>query len=147
MIAAESASAETGLIEISNVVSGMRFKRRGTPGLQEMGNKKYQRIWKVVTLIPPGKVASYGQVADLSGLPANARLVSRALKSAPEDLELPWHRVVNAHLRISFPYATPGYLEQRRRLAAEGVLFRGRRIDRECHWRPDLSVLLWQLEG
>jgi methylated-DNA-protein-cysteine methyltransferase-like protein len=112
-----------------------------------MGNRKYQKIWKVVTLIPPGSVASYGQVADLAGLPANARLVSRALKAAPGDLGLPWHRVVNARLQISLPYATPAYIEQRQRLTAEGVRFRGRQIDRACHWTPELSVLLWQLDG
>ena len=48
-----------------------------------MHNANYQKIWKVVTLIPEGRVASYGQVADLAGLPGRARLVSRALQAAP----------------------------------------------------------------
>ena len=96
-----------------------------------MHNAKYQKIWKVVTLIPKGAVASYGQVADLAGLPGNARLVSRALRSAPAESEVYWHRVVNAQRRISFPFASPGYIRQKALLVSEGVKFSGRTINRE----------------
>lgn len=112
-----------------------------------MYNANYQKIWTVVTLIPKGAVASYGQVADLAGVPGNARLVSRALRSAPADSALPWHRVVNAQRRISFPFASPGYIRQKELLVSEGVRFVGRTIDRQQLWQPDLALLLWELDG
>ncbi len=52
----------------------------------------YQRIWRTVQAIPEGRVASYGQIADLAGLPRRARLVGRALGEVPDDLTVPWHR-------------------------------------------------------
>ena len=112
-----------------------------------MHNANYQKIWKVVTLIPKGAVASYGQVADLAGLPGRARLVSRALRAAPDAAALPWHRVVNAQRRISFPFASPGYLRQKELLVSEGIRFAGRTVDRQQLWRPDLALLLWGLDG
>ncbi|MGS0725371.1 MGMT family protein, partial [Shewanella sp. 0m-11] len=52
------------------------------------------QIWHIVSMIPEGKVCSYGKVADLAGLPGRARYVSKALKLAPDELNLPWHRVI-----------------------------------------------------
>ena len=112
----------------------------------DMHNPNYQKIWKVVTLIPEGAVASYAQVADLAGLPGNARLVSRALRSAPAEAGLPWHRVINAQRRIAFPFARPGYIRQKQLLVNEGVCFSGRTIDRRHLWQPDLSLMLWELD-
>lgn len=112
-----------------------------------MHNANYQKIWKVVTLIPQGAVASYGQIADLAGLPGSARLVGRALRAAPEDSALPWHRVINAQRRISFPFATPGYIRQKALLTGEGIRFSGRTVNREHLWQPDLALLLWELDG
>ncbi len=109
-------------------------------------NSKYQRIWQVIGLIPQGKVASYGQVADLAGLPGNARLVSKALKHAPTELRLPWFRVVNSQRKISFPFATPMYQKQKSYLASEGVVFTGRTISKENLWQPDVATLLFSLD-
>ncbi len=111
-----------------------------------MSNPHYKRIWKVVSLIPEGQVCSYGIIADLAGMPGRARLVSKALKAAPVDLHLPWHRVINAQRTISFPAASPGYKKQHERLAEEGILFSGKRIDKHHLWQPDLATLLWQLD-
>ncbi len=111
-----------------------------------MSNENYQKIWRVVTLIPAGKVASYGMVADLAGLPGRARLVGRALRSAPPALELPWHRVINARRQISFEPGSASYRRQKALLAAEAVIFSGKSIPLESLWRPDSSVLLWQLD-
>ena len=112
-----------------------------------MQKAKYQKIWKVVTLIPKGAVASYGQVADLAGLPGHARLVSRALRAAPVESGVCWHRVINAQRRISFPFASPGYIRQKALLVSEGVKFSGRTVNKEHLWQPDLSLLLWRLDG
>lgn len=71
--------------------------------------------------IPAGKVIAYGQLAAAAGLPGAARLVGRVLGELPEDSQLPWHRVVNAQGKISLPPDSPGFIEQERRLRAEGV--------------------------
>lgn len=89
-----------------------------------------QRIWRVVADIPPGRVASYGQVADLAGLPGGARRVGRCLSRLPAGTRLPWHRVVNATGGISLPGAA-GH-RQRQRLMDEGVAFEGDRVNLHC---------------
>ena len=81
------------------------------------------RVLHLVDLIPPGKVASYGQIARLAGRPRNARLVGRILGSAPEAVHYPCHRVVTATGRL-----VPGWGKQADLLKAEGVAFRD-----ECH--------------
>ena len=99
-------------------------------------------IYAVVAAIPPGRVATYGQVAALAGLPGRARLVGYALHGLPEGHDLPWQRVVNASGRVS-PRARPGADDyQRHLLEAEGVVFddRGRVRLREFRWDPDAPV-------
>jgi methylated-DNA-protein-cysteine methyltransferase related protein len=86
----------------------------------------YQKIYDVVRRIPPGRVATYGQVATLAGLPGHARQVGYALHALPENSTIPWHRVVNARGGIS-PRAVPGAeLVQRQLLAREGVRLNAR---------------------
>lgn len=86
----------------------------------------YERIYDVVRQIPVGRVATYGQVAALAGLPRRARLVGYALHALPETTTLPWHRVVNARGALSLERrAVGGGLVQRFRLEAEGVEFDG----------------------
>ena len=88
---------------------------------------KAERIWQVVASIPSGRVASYGQIATLAGLPGYARFVGTTLGKLPRDTNLPWHRVVNASLQIA-PRNSQRMLEQKRRLRDEGVIFRGNRV-------------------
>lgn len=107
-----------------------------------------ERIWRVVASIPPGEVESYGGVARRAGLPRRARLVGRALKAAPDELRLPWHRVVNAAGRISFPEGSAAHALQCSRLEAEGVQFRGATVVRAARRAPgDLDALLWAPPG
>ena len=82
------------------------------------------RIWQVVALIPPGRVATYGDVARQAGLPGAARRVGAALRGLPPDTRIPWHRVINAQGRISLPAGSASQYTQRERLEAEGVVFR-----------------------
>lgn len=94
-----------------------------------------ERIWQVVASIPPGKVATYGQVAELAGLPGSARRVGRALAALPSGSRLPWHRVVNASGRSSLPAV--GARRQRQLLRDEGVALSGQRIDfKRFRWQP-----------
>ena len=82
-------------------------------------------------MIPKGKVASYGQIARLAGMPSHARYVGRTLSQLPARTRLPWHRVVNASLHIS---ERPGAERQAQRLRAEGVELIGQRVPRGHHW-------------
>jgi methylated-DNA-protein-cysteine methyltransferase-like protein len=54
------------------------------------------RIWQVVALIPEGKVATYGDIAQQAGMPGAARRVGLALKRLPKETTIPWHRIINA---------------------------------------------------
>src|SRR5580700_1349163 len=91
-------------------------------------NPAIQAIWDVVCAIPRGQVSTYGAVARAAGLPGRARLAGFALKVAPRELHLPWHRVVGAGGRIAFPKSSREHLEQARRLRAEGVVVRKGRV-------------------
>lgn len=64
-------------------------------------NELQRQILDVVALIPFGKVATYGQIAKLAGLPKHARLVGTVLKNLDEGSQLPWHRVINSQGKVS----------------------------------------------
>ena len=97
-----------------------------------------ERIWQVVASIPEGAVATYGQVAELAGLPGQARQVGGVLAALPHNSRLPWHRVINAQGRISLP--EPGARRQRELLHTEGVVWHGDRIDLKRYgWHPDAT--------
>ncbi|MEK6571496.1 MAG: MGMT family protein [Bacteroidota bacterium] len=89
----------------------------------------YQTIWDVVRLIPKGKVATYGDIANLCGLIDQARLVGYALHSIPANSNVPWHRVINSKGRISLPKVSGQYESQKRLLEKEGVVFVRDKID------------------
>ena len=111
----------------------MRFDRP-TPRLSAFDREaRRERIWDLVARIPPGRVATYGDIALAAGLPRGARQVGLALRSCPAQLELPWHRVLAAGGRIALP-GNRGQ-EQRLRLEYEGVPFAGARVRLElCRW-------------
>ena len=92
-----------------------------------------ERITSIVAMIPAGRVATYGQIAALAGMPRHARLVGRTLRELPSGSKLPWFRVVNASLRISRRTGGSENL-QRRRLEAEGVEFIGERVAAAHRW-------------
>ena len=85
--------------------------------------KRYDLIRDVVRRIPRGRVATYGQVAELAGLEGHARQVGYALHTLPESSDVPWHRVVNARGEISPRGAGDSHELQRMLLEAEGVVF------------------------
>ncbi len=91
-------------------------------------NPSYEMIWQAVAAIPAGKVATYGQVAEMAGLPGSARLVGRCLSQLPRDTQLPWFRVINASGKISLPVGSEGYLKQVAYLQEEGVVVMNGRI-------------------
>lgn len=106
------------------------------------GSDSYQRIYAVVRRIPHGRVATYGQVAALAGLPRQPRLVGYAMHSLPNGTAVPWHRVINAQGRVSLRSGDGGgSVAQRVLLEAEGVEFDAAgRISLVRHgWKPRRS--------
>ena len=94
----------------------------------------FERVYAAVRAIPRGRVATYGQVARLVGVPRGARAVGWALRvlDPRRTRAVPWHRVVGAGGRISLR-AGLGPVLQRERLQKEGVGFRAGRVDLRRH--------------
>lgn len=82
---------------------------------------KDEKIWQVVLAIPAGKVAGYGQVAEMAGLGRQARYIGRALGKLPKGHSVPWYRVIRSNGQIAFPEGSDRYREQVSLLEAEGV--------------------------
>lgn len=97
----------------------------------------YALVYETVLEIPAGKVATYGQIAKLLGLPNHARHVGFALSALDNDTCVPWFRVVNAkgetHIRHG---GAPSF--QRELLASEGIVFndKGRISLKQFQWCP-----------
>jgi methylated-DNA-protein-cysteine methyltransferase related protein len=109
------------------------------------GSDRAARITAVVRDIPPGRVASYGQVAEIAGIPRGARQVGYTLRQLPDGHDVPWYRVVQSAGTLAFVAGTPQFDLQRKRLALEGVEVVAGRIDmRRYRWQPDLDELLWK---
>jgi len=89
------------------------------------------RIERAIRAIPRGKVSTYGGVAKMAGYADAARMVARVLR---RGFGLPWQRVLGAGGQIKL--TGDSAIEQRLRLEAEGVRFRGRKVDmRACEWK------------
>jgi methylated-DNA-protein-cysteine methyltransferase-like protein len=99
----------------------------------------FDRVYRVVALIPAGRVASYGQIAALLGHPRSARTVGWALNSlsSQQARTIPWQRVINSAGRISFARLDLGIDLQRQLLEGEGVVFNERGL-------VDLAKYGWQ---
>ena len=113
------------------------MKSRAAAGDQQR-SRRYQRIYAVVRCVPRGRVATYGQVAELAGLGGHARQVGYALHALDAESAVPWQRVINARGEVS-RRSEPGMDRlQRGMLEAEGIQFDARgRVDLACfRWRP-----------
>ena len=95
-------------------------------------NPALEAIWHVVCAIPRGQASTYGAVARAAGLPGRARQAGFALKMAPREMNLPWHRVVGAGGRIVFPKSSRQHGEQARRLRAEGIVVKDGRVQKSA---------------
>jgi methylated-DNA-protein-cysteine methyltransferase related protein len=98
----------------------------------------YDMIHRIVSSIPRGRVATYGQIADLAGMPGQPRRVGYALSALPDGSAVPWQRVVNAKGEISLRAHSGAENLQRKLLRAEGVVFdrKGRISMERFQWRP-----------
>jgi len=93
---------------------------------------------RLIKAIPRGKVATYGQIAYMTGLHPSVRRVVWILHSCSEKEDLPWHRVVNRKGEISLKPGA-GYEKQKELLKQEGIIF-------DVKDRIDLDRFLWELD-
>lgn len=100
-----------------------------------MATSFQHQVKEIIKSIPKGKVATYGQIATFAGNPRAARQVVRALHSCSDSDNLPWHRVINRHGRISLK-PNLGYEIQKGRLEEEGIEF-------DENDTVDLNRFLW----
>ena len=97
----------------------------------------YDKIYEVVKRIPAGKVATYGQVAEIAGLPRQARLVGYTLHNLKADSDIPWQRVINSKGEIS-NYGELEWTQYHRiLLESEGIIFL-------VNNRINLKIYRWQ---
>ena len=111
-----------------------------SPSTAKSTGKGWHPVYRVVRRIPPGWVATYGQVAALAGMPGAARQVGWALSALKEEDDVPWHRVINARGEIS-PHGVHEEVDlQRALLEAEGIELNARgKIDlRRYAWEPGI---------
>ncbi|MFC2031751.1 MGMT family protein [Chloroflexota bacterium] len=97
----------------------------------------FEQVYQVVRVIPPGRVATYGQIARLLGAPRGARTVGWAMRGLPEGSDVPWQRVINARGAVSWAPNRSGAAIQQALLQEEGVVF-----DEDGH--VDLQVFGWE---
>jgi methylated-DNA-protein-cysteine methyltransferase-like protein len=103
-------------------------RKRADKRPSDQPSKMRMRIEAAIRRIPKGKVSTYGAIARAAGLPGAARLVAQVLH---RGFNLPWQRVLGAGGEIKL--RGDSAIEQRLRLEAEGVRFRGRRVDMKAH--------------
>ena len=96
-----------------------------------------ERILYCVAAIPHGRVATYGQIANLAGLPGYARHVGSVLKNLPKDSKIPWHRVINGQGKIPFQAGSENFRRQQNSLQEENItVLKGRISLRQFRWAP-----------
>ena len=88
-----------------------------------------RRIYEAVKKIPRGKVATYGQVAEMAGNKKMARAVGNALHKNPDPEKIPCYRVVNAKGELAGEFAFGGEGAQARLLQADGIAVVDGRVD------------------
>ena len=101
-------------------------------------NELHRQILEVIALIPYGKVATYGQIAKLAGLPKHARLVGYVLKHLDKNSEIPWYRVINSQGKISvIRIDENGSNIQQSLLEQEGIYLLNGKVNLEIFgWQP-----------
>ncbi len=96
-----------------------------------------KKVLSTIKKIPKGKVATYAQIAKLAGKPQGVRGVVWILHSSSATQDLPWHRVINAKGKISFPEMSESWIRQRGLLIKEGIEFSEGEV-------VDLKVFQWK---
>jgi len=131
MVRDDAAKSSEGAV-ISETSGTTRDTHEGADG---EAVRPFERVYRCVVRIPKGRVATYGQIADLAEV-ATARVVGFALGALAPDSPVPWQRVVNAKGEIRLGSSPGAQSEQRRRLEEEGAVFlpNGRVDLAACRW-------------
>jgi methylated-DNA-protein-cysteine methyltransferase-like protein len=120
-----------------------RSREREKPRHESTGRKQgfFDRVYALVSRIPYGRVATYGQIARMLGAPRAARIVGWAMHDNPHGSRVPCHRVIQRGGTCSPNFHIGDPEAQRRLLEEEGVQFLlGGRVDLEVHqWRPEMG--------
>ena len=97
----------------------------------------YEQVWQWVHQVPHGRVATYGQIAKLAGIPRNSRQVGYVLRNLDND-SIPWFRVVNSKGEISSRNTSDSEMIQQEALLGENVEFdqQGRISLARFGWQP-----------
>ncbi len=90
--------------------------------------ESHRSILLTIASVPAGKISTYGQIATLAGQPGKARFVGHILKNLPRDSRIPWHRIINAQGKSSFPVNSDRYQKQIALLEAEGIVIKNHKI-------------------
>ena len=125
---------------LPSALSHTKLKRRILRDGANPNQLRDEAFRRAILAIPPGKVSTYGKVAEAAGYPLYHRAVARLLRTDTPDL-LPWHRVVGAGGEIKL--RQDGSEEQRQRLLMEGVGFHNERVDMKTH---EHRFRLWEKE-
>ena len=104
--------------------------------MKEQVKSRYDQVYELVRLIPPGRVATYGQIAAYVDR-CTPRMVGYALAASPPDQDVPWHRVINSQGMVSIRANGERDMLQRLLLKAEGVFF-------NKNGKVDLNAVGWK---
>lgn len=101
-----------------------------------MDNRFKNKVYQLTRLIPKGKVATYGQIARLSGNPKASRAVGVFMKNNPDAPQTPCHRVVASDGKLTGYSGIGGITQKKKMLLKEGVRFKNNKVD--------LSISMWK---
>ena len=104
-----------------------------------MSDKFFERVYDLVSSIPKGKVATYGQIAKMLNAPKWSQVVGYALHANPRQGVIPCHRVVDRFGQVCSGFAFGGGKVQRKLLEEEGVVF-------QADGKIDLKKFQWIVE-
>ncbi len=90
--------------------------------MKEQGKSRYDQVYELVCLMPPGRVATYGQIAAYVDR-CTPRMVGYAMAATPKGRDIPWHRVINSQGRVSVRANGERDIMQQLLLEAEGIFF------------------------
>jgi len=98
------------------------------------------KVYELVKQIPPGKVASYHDIARLAGSPRAARAIGLLMKHNPDIDHIPCHRVIGSDGKMHGFAGKGGVVEKIKRLKAEGIVFEAEWVDlKRFRWHKTLS--------
>ncbi|MDR2212447.1 MAG: MGMT family protein [Pseudomonadales bacterium] len=128
-------SSNSSKSQTAQIRADRKGSRAQAPARLNGGLDLRQQIWQWIAAIPPGRVATYGQIARLAGVPRHARYVGSTLKNLPKDSALPWFRVLRGTGELAFAPGGAPWKRQKALLENEGVPMRGMKVAlREYQW-------------